>query len=85
MTRHDVTELNAESFLEQPTVRPFHWRWGRPAWPAFHGAAAGVFVARVLAVRHLPPSNIDRSASERLCQRQINEAATASLQRGTRR
>jgi hypothetical protein len=33
----------------------------------------------------LPPSNIDRSAIARLCQRQTIEAATANLQRGTRR
>jgi hypothetical protein len=36
MTRHDMTELNAESFLEQPAVRRLckHCRWGRPAWQA---------------------------------------------------
>jgi hypothetical protein len=34
MTRHDVTELNAESFLEQPAVRRLckHCRWARPCW-----------------------------------------------------
>jgi hypothetical protein len=34
MTRHDLTELTTESFLEQPAVRRLckHCRWARPAW-----------------------------------------------------
>jgi len=65
MTRHDVTELNAESFLEQPTVRPFHWRWGDPLgllpmalllaylWPEFW---------RLATCRH--PTSIDPPLSD---------------------
>jgi hypothetical protein len=36
MTRHDLTELTTDSFLEQPAVRRLckHCRWGKPAWHA---------------------------------------------------
>jgi hypothetical protein len=34
MTRHDLSELTAETFLEQAPVRRLckHCRWARPAW-----------------------------------------------------
>jgi hypothetical protein len=40
MTRHDLTELTTESFLEQPAVRRLckHWRWARPAWDVLPAA-----------------------------------------------
>jgi hypothetical protein len=36
MTRHDLTELTTESFLEQAAVKRLckHCRWAKPAWHA---------------------------------------------------
>jgi hypothetical protein len=83
--RDTLIELNAESFLEQPAVRRLrkHCRWAKPACHS-DSAAVPVSVAGVLEIRHLPASNIGRSAIARLCQRQTIEAAPI-VQRGARR
>jgi hypothetical protein len=51
----------------------------------FRSVAVPGSVTEVLAIRHMPPSNIDRSAIARLCERQTTEAATPIVQRGARR